>query len=81
MPKIVKFKNKTTNVMDFLDEVKEELKKNNSTNVLIASKLEDKDSYYILTGYAGLDMGQKQELVAHLQLDVIKDMIDETYCK
>jgi len=82
MPKIVHFKSQKDNVLDFLDEIKKEVEENNITNILIACKVDDPEDYKkysILTGYAGLDMGGKQELLSHIQLDIIKDMINRNY--
>lgn len=82
MSKIIRFKSKTQNVLDFLDEIKEEVEKNNIQNIMIACKIPESENpaqYSILTGYAGLDTGGKQELLSHIQLDIVKDMINQNY--
>ena len=80
MPKVVRFKTTTDNVVEFLEGLIEEVKNNNITNILVASKIEYPDRWEILTGYThNLDFGTKQELVSHLQMDIIKQMIDENY--
>ena len=59
------------------------VKENNIDNVLIAFKLRQKDNAqdvpHIMTGYCNLDMTEKQELIGHIQVDVIDDMIKQNY--
>lgn len=81
MSKIIKFKDKNTNVLEFLDAVKEEIKDSNIDNMMIASKVLNEDgTYSILIGYTrGMDIGTKVELNSHFNLDIVKQMIDENY--
>lgn len=77
MGKIVKFKTQKENVKDFLDEVKEEVDNLEINNLIIASKLKDGT---VITGYTkNLDMGEKQELLGHIQADIIDEMIRINY--
>lgn len=77
MGKIVKFKTQKENVKDFLDEVKEEVDNLEINNLIIASKLKDGT---VITGYTkNLDMGEKQELLGHIQADIINEMIRINY--
>lgn len=32
-----------------------------------------------MTGYCNLDNSERQELLGHIQMDIVKKMIDETY--
>lgn len=73
MAKIIKFKTKKENVKKFLNEVIEEVDNLEIDNMIIASKLKDGT---VITGYTkNLDMGEKQELLGHIQADIINEMI------
>ena len=75
--KIIRFKTKKDNVLDFLNEVKQEVEKNNITNMIIACKCNDGT---VLTGYTkNLDLGIKQELLGHIQADIINEMVYKNY--
>ena len=77
MSKIIKFKSKSDIAVEFLEMVIQEVKEGHIDNILIASK--DKINKNVLTGYCNLDEGEKHELIGHLQVDVIRDMIDRNY--
>ena len=53
-------------------------RKYNVDNVMIAFKLKQEDAY-IMTGYCNLDMGEKRELLGHIQVDIVNDMIRRNY--
>lgn len=77
MAKIIKFKTKKENVKKFLNEVIEEVDNLEIDNMIIASKLKDGT---VITGYTkNLDMGEKQELLGHIQADIINEMIRINY--
>lgn len=78
MGKIIKLKNKSDDVVGFLKDAINKVKENNIDNVLIAFKLKQEDAY-IMTGYCNLDMGEKQEILGHVQADIINDMIKQNY--
>ena len=78
MGKIIKFKSKSDNAVDFLKDALEKAKEYKVDNVMIAFKLRQEDAY-IMTGYCNLDMAEKQELVGHIQVDIINDMIKQNY--
>ena len=78
MGKIIKLKNKQENVIDFLEDAIVQARKYNVDNVMIAFKLRQEDAY-IMTGYCNLDMGEKQEILGHVQADIINDMIKQNY--
>lgn len=77
MPKIIKFKTENDRVVEFLEELIKEVKTHNINNVLVACK--DIKGEAILTGYCNLSMGEKQELLGHIQIDIVKDMINQNY--
>ena len=78
MAKIINFKTKNNQAVDFLKEAIKIVEEENIDNVLIAFKSKG-DEPCVMTGYCNLDMGGKQELIGHLQIDVIKDMINQNY--
>ena len=75
---IIKFKSNPDNVVDFLEDAIAKAKEYDADNVLVAIKLKNKDNY-VLTGYHNLNMAEKQELIGHIQIDVIDEMIHQNY--
>lgn len=75
---VIKFKSKTDSLLEFVDELKEQIKEYNIDNMIVASKLKD-DDHYVITGYKNLTMAEKQELVGHIQVDIIDEMIRKNY--
>ena len=74
MSKIIKFKSNTDNVIEFLDELKEETIKNNISNLVIAGKTRDGE---IITGFTkNLNFAESQELISNLQSSLMMRMID-----
>lgn len=78
MGKIIRLKSKQENVIEFLEDAIVQARKYNADNVMIAFKLKQEDAY-IMTGYCNLDMGEKQELLGHIQVDIVNDMIRRNY--
>ena len=78
MGKIIRLKSKQENVIEFLEDAIVQARKYNADNVMIAFKLKQED-VYIMTGYCNLDMGEKQELLGHIQVDIVNDMIRRDY--
>lgn len=75
---IIRLRNKSDNVIDFLDDAKEKVREYNIDNVMLAFKLKEQDGY-IMTGYCNLAMAEKQELLGHIQVDIVNDMIRQNY--
>ena len=75
---VIKFKSKTDSLLEFVDEIKEQIKEYNIDNMIVACKLKD-DDHYVITGYKNLTMAEKQELVGHIQIDIIDEMIRKNY--
>lgn len=78
MGKIIRLKSKQENVIEFLEDAIVQARKYDVDNVLIAFKLRQEEAY-IMTGYCNLDMGEKQELLGHIQVDIVNDMIKQNY--
>lgn len=61
---------------NFLYDVLEMARKGEMDNVILAFKQKDGN---VATGYFGLDAAERQNLISHQQMDVVKNMIDENY--
>ena len=77
MGKIVKFRTNVDNTLEFLDMLKFEVANLEIDNMMIACKCKDGS---ILTGYTkNLDYGTKMELKSHIEMDIIKEMIENNF--
>lgn len=77
MGKIIKFRTRTDNTLEFLDMLKFEVTNLEIDNMMIACKCKDGS---ILTGYTkNLDYGTKMELKSHVEMDIIKEMIENNF--
>lgn len=70
---IIKFKSNSDNLVDFIDSAKNKAKEDKIDNIIICWK--DKKNKEICTGYYNLEAGEKQELLGHIQADIIDNMI------
>jgi hypothetical protein len=75
---IVRIPSKNKNVLDFIEELKEKIEQDNIDNIMIAC-YGKKDDEYVITGYVNLQNTEKQELLSHIQIDIINEMIRENY--
>lgn len=77
MGKIIKFRTKVDNTLDFLQMLEFEVTNLEIDNMMVACKCKDGS---ILTGYTkNLDYGTKMELKSHIEMDLIKEMINDNY--
>lgn len=76
--KILKFKTKSDDVVDFLEEAKNHAVTHGIDNVMILMKLKGEDSH-VLAGYCNLNVFEKQELMSHIQVDIMRDYIEANY--
>ena len=77
MGKIIKFRTKVDNTLDFLQMLEFEVANLEIDNMMVACKCKDGS---ILTGYTkNLDYGTKIELKSHIEMDLIKEMIENNY--
>lgn len=77
MGKIIKFRTKVDNTLDFLRMLEFEVANLEIDNMMVACKCKDGS---ILTGYTkNLDYGTKMELKSHIEMDLIKEMINDNY--
>lgn len=78
MSNIIKLKTKTDNLKEFIEDFINKADEMKLDNVLIATKVRNGDNY-VMTGYCNLDMAEKQELLGHIQIDIINEMIRQNY--
>lgn len=77
MAKVIKLhKTAQDSLIEALEYILEEAKAGKLNSFIFAGKLENGD---IATSYSGLDMGGKLELVGHVQVDIVNDMIKANY--
>lgn len=77
--KIIEFKPKTEEILKFLDEIKEEVEKNNVDNFIFCCQCGDGD---FLTGFSqkvANDFGLMHSLVGNLQSVAIRKQIFEGF--
>lgn len=80
MAKILNFNQSNENVIKFLENVIESAKQDEADNILVAYKTKDEEGLpLVMTGYCNLDNMTRQELLGHIQIDIVKKMIDENY--
>lgn len=76
MGKIVHFKTDSDELVEWLEHLIIDIKERKVTNIMIAAK---EPSGQIITGWKNLDWGERQELISHMQIDIINSMIQENY--
>lgn len=76
MPKIINFPNNSDSVEDFMQKTKEFFLENNMTSITMIAKSKEG---HIATGYLACDFGTMLELCGHLQVDIMRKMINENY--
>jgi hypothetical protein len=73
MAKIIRFKTPQDNLVEALENLLEMAKKGEITNFIFASKCSDGN---IATSWSNADVGERNELVAHLQIDVMYAVVE-----
>lgn len=77
MAKIIHFSQPNdVSLKEYIQETKQILEEEGVDNLLIAAKLKDGR---VITGYYHCDFGSRQELLGHIQCDVIDQMIQANY--
>ena len=77
MSKVIKFKNENSSLVKYLEHLIEDVKEYKLDNILIASI--DKPDNKVVIGHCNLDIYERQNLISHLQVENVLDIIDETY--
>ena len=73
--KIINFKTKTDDIIEFLEDTIRRVKEKKVDNVLVAMKLPEEDNGYIMSGFHNLNLMEKQEIISHLQYQQTVDII------
>jgi hypothetical protein len=73
MAKIVRFKTQQDSMIETLEYVLEQAKSGNITCFALAAKCADGN---IATSYANADVGVKQELASHIQVDIMYQVME-----
>lgn len=73
MAKVIRLK-RSANVESFLYEVIGMAEEGEIDNVMIAAKLKSGE---VVTGFYGLDVGARQELISHQQIDVTREVVEQ----
>lgn len=75
--KVINFNPKTTKTVDFVADALETVKAENVDNMMLCCKIKHpNDDDYVLTGYCNLTLVEKLELLSHLYLDCITQIIN-----
>jgi|GEM_PF-1836795 len=72
MAKIIPLRAEEESLQDFLVNIVADLEERGCTNAIIAAKAPDNT---VLIGYFGLDASERQEICAHVQCDIIDNMV------
>lgn len=73
MAKIIHFpKSQATTATDFMAESYDVVKENEVESIIVCCKCKNGE---VMTGYFNADFGTKQEMLGHIQADVIDEMI------
>lgn len=73
MSKIVRFKTHQDNIIEALEQIVERAKNGEITGFIFAAKCTDGN---IATGWSHVDVGERNELTAHLQVDVMMAVVE-----
>lgn len=72
MSKIVKFKTAQDNVVESLEQLLQKARNGEITGYIFAAKCPDGN---IATSWCGVDVGERNELNAHVQIDIMYDVM------
>lgn len=70
---------KNDDMVSFIKQLENIAKEGNLDKLLVVGKLKDDTDGGIITGCVNTTVTDKQELIGHLQIDVITDVIDMRY--
>lgn len=77
--KIITLKTKSDDVVEFLEQAIAHVKERKIDNVMVVMKLRADDEGNVLAGYCNLNVAEKQELVGHIQVDIMRDYIERNF--
>jgi hypothetical protein len=73
MAKVVRFKTPQDDVVETLEYLLEQARRGHMTGFVFAAKCPDGN---IATSWANVDVGERNELVSHLQVDVMYAVVE-----
>ena len=76
--KIYRLKTRNDNVLEFVKDLENKVREDGIENLMVACKGKKNDEY-VITGYCNLGSIEKQELVSHIQIDIVDEMINKKY--
>lgn len=84
MAKIVKFPSKERNVVEQLEFLLEKAKEGDIKRFVFAAELnqkelEEDDQNLVATSWVNADVGERQYLLSHLQLDIVAAVVEVNF--
>lgn len=73
MAKIIRLKTPQDNMVEALEDILKMAKRGELTNYILAAKRSDGE---VITSWANADVVERNELVSHLQIDVVYSVIE-----
>ncbi|MED3911399.1 hypothetical protein FQP34_00085 [Peribacillus simplex] len=81
MAKIIHFPYKDKDLIEQLEYITEQAREGKIKNYVFAAELQGGDEGLIATSYYNADVGQKQVLNSHIQLDIIAAVVEVNFCE
>lgn len=72
--KIIRFPNKEEEILEDIQNMKDYVEQNKIDNFLITFK--DKNKHEMCSCYFNLDLGEKMEMLGHIQADIMDQMVE-----
>jgi hypothetical protein len=79
MAKIIHFPDKNNDQIAILEHILYEAKMGKIKNFAFAAELQGEDEGIIATAYHNADVGTKQLLISHMQIDVIAAVVEVNF--
>jgi hypothetical protein len=79
MAKIVHFPNKNQNMVEQLEFILKQAKEGKLKNYAFAAELQGEEDGLIATSYCNADVGTKQLLMSHIQIDIIAAVVEVNF--
>ncbi len=80
MAKIIRFPSENQNMVDELEKIIELAKQGNIKNYVFAAELQGEDEGVVATAYFNADLGTRQLLNSHIQVDIMAGMVEVNFC-
>lgn len=76
MAKIIHFPNKNKDLIEQLEYITEQAREGKIKNYAFAAELQGEDEGLVATSYCNADVGTKQLLNSHIQVDIMAAVVD-----